>query len=134
MIVLDNSILSRIVRWRHPHPETQRALTGLSAAGRLIIVPGIVAQEVLSGVPEGTQLDAVQARLSQFDLRLAALEHHHLAARIRTRCQRAGVTVSTPDALIAAHGIVEGAHVLTGDQDFMHMARCVPELRLLWVD
>ena len=134
MIVLDNSILSRTVRWRRPHAKTAEVLAALDEQGRGMVVPGIVLQEVLSGIPKGPQLDAVEQRLLRFRLVLATPEHHRLAARLRTRCQAGGVATTSPDALIAAHALIDGGCVLTSDRDFLHMAPLLPELQVIWLE
>lgn len=134
MIILDNSVLSRIVRWRRAHANTSDIITELGTQGRALVVPGIVLQELLSGVPEGPQLDAVEQRLSRFTITVATVEHHRTAAHLRTRCQRAGIATTSPDALIAAHALLDRAPLLTSDRDFLHMARLVPDLRVIWLD
>lgn len=89
-------------------------------------VPGIVYQELLSGLREPAQAARLRDLLLPFPLLLAERVHHELAATIATACRRRGVATSAPDALIAALTARDGATLLTSDQDFARMAACHP--------
>lgn len=132
MILLDTSVLSLVFRRRRGGaPESSEAarLRRLIAADAPLAIPGIVVQELLSGVRDDRQAARLQGLIEGFPWVLARREHHLLAARIASRCRRAGVAVSTPDCLIAATAIEEAADLLTLDVDFTRIAQHA-ELRL----
>ena len=94
-----------------------------------MVLPGIVLQELLSGVRSPRQFEALRRDLSLFRLLLADEGDHALAARIVNACAAAGVSVASIDALIAAITIRAGGHLLTCDSDFQRIADHT-ELRL----
>ncbi|MDB4956354.1 MAG: PilT protein [Myxococcales bacterium] len=130
MIVLDTSVLSlafRRPRHRAPlFPEVQQ-LGVLIKADAIVAVPGIVLQEVLSGVKTREGFTKLEDLLGGFPLLLATRDHHVVAAEIRTTCRAAGVAASGIDCLIAAHAISNDAELFTTDDDFRKMA---PHCRL----
>lgn len=131
MIFLDTSILSIALRRRpgSAQPELVEWFRGLLARERLV-VPGIVMQEILSGVRDPGMVERLRARLTVFPLLLAEAEDHLLAASFRNVCQAKGVAASTPDCLIAAQAARQGAELLAVDGDYIHMAKHCPGLRL----
>lgn len=131
MILLDTTILSLAFRRRRgeaaPPAEVSR-LRHLIELDAPLAIPGIVYQEVLSGVRD--QRQSLERLLEGFPLVLATQVHHLHAARLANACRRAGIAVSTPDCLIAATAAEEGADLFTLDADFARIARHWP-LRLL---
>lgn len=85
-------------------------------------IPGIVLQELLSGVRTGDQFERLQAVAEGFPVLAAGRDDHVLAARISNACRTAGVSVTTIDCLIAAQTIVARGKLLTLDRDFARMA------------
>lgn len=59
------------------------------------------------------------------------LDRFEEAAQIYIRCRSAGVTPSAPDCLVAACAIAHGIPLLHDDDDFRHIARVVPSLKLI---
>lgn len=94
--------------------------------GEPLAVPGIVLQELLSGVRTREQFERLDGVMQPFPLLLATREHHLLAARITNTCRAAGIATTTPDTLIAASTILAGGTLLTWDADFAYIARVVP--------
>lgn len=132
VIVLDTSILS-LVLLRRPAARNERIsdfFRGLLITRRMA-VPGIVAQELLSGVHEAPGRARLRQYLASFPCLLAEAEDHHLGAEIFTACREGGVQAGTMDALIAAQAIRLGAEVLATDRDFSHMLPHVPKLLLV---
>ncbi len=126
MIIVDTGVWSRALRrptGAIPDPAG-RLLVRLIEAHEPIAVLGIVYQELLSGVREPSQGKRLEAALEPFELLLAVREDHLLAAAIANSCRARGVTVTTPDALIAASTARRGATLLTADRDFVRMAEC----------
>lgn len=133
MILLDTSILSVAFRRRRvaaAPPAEVSLLRHLIEVDAPLAIPGIVYQEVLSGVRDEQQSVRLERLLEGFPLVLATRVHHVQAARLANVCRRAGIAVSTPDCLIAATAAEEEAELFTLDEDFSRIARRWP-LRLL---
>jgi predicted nucleic acid-binding protein len=87
-----------------------------------LAVPGIVLQELLSGVASREQFRRLRAAMAGFHVLLAREGDHVRAARISNACRRRGVACSAIDALIAAISIESGGALLTADADFRQIA------------
>jgi predicted nucleic acid-binding protein len=108
-----------------------------AAVGELLVadaplgIPGIVLQELLSGLCSIKQFDALQHDLlASFTIVLATQEHHIEAARLRNKCLARALGISSIDSLIAAMAIVGDHQLFAADRDFEVIARSSP-LRLL---
>lgn len=130
MIVLDTSILSLAFRRRRretgDEPPPVAALRKLIADDAPLVVPGIVLQELLSGVSSREQFRKLQQAMAGFPLLLSGETHHVRAAQINNACRRHGVACSTIDALIAAQVIESGGRLFTTDADFQRIAMHSP--------
>ena len=125
MIFLDTSILSLAYRRRRrfgPEPGTVSILRKMILEDVPLAVPGIVLQEILSGVRTEAQFGRLQRLLEAFPIISAEPRHHVLAARIANACRRKGVAASTIDCLIAALATSSDAFLFTLDEDFGRMA------------
>jgi predicted nucleic acid-binding protein len=88
-----------------------------------LAVPGIVFQELLTGVRDVSQGKKLQGILDGFPLLIATREHHIEAAKISTACRKGGVAAATVDCLIAAQCVFSNSPLLTTDDDFKQIAR-----------
>ena len=125
MILVDTSVLSLAFRRKArtaPEPATVRIFRRLIAENLPVAIPGIVLQEVLSGVRTAGESRRLQQVLDGFPVVLARKEDHIAAARIANECIEAGVAVSAVDCLIAAMTVERHARLLTSDLDFVRMA------------
>ena len=125
MIPVDTSILSLAFRRRvktTAEPPFVQRFRRLVEEDQPVAVPGIVMQELLSGVRTANEFGRLEDLMEGFPLILAAREHHVAAARIANACRQAGITASTVDCLIAAMAIETKSHLLTSDEDFERMA------------
>jgi predicted nucleic acid-binding protein len=125
MILVDTSVWSVAFRRRSSEvkePIEACMLRELIEADEDLALPGIVLQEILSGIREEVQFEKLKEILSGFPRILASEQTHIEAARIANICRSKGVAVSTVDCLIAAHAIELGARLFTGDKDFIYMA------------
>ena len=132
VIVPDTSILSRVLRRREA--ARNGALCDFFRNllfTRRMAVPGVVLQELLSGMRESDGRAALLDRMAHFPRLFAHEEDHRLAAEIVNKCQSGGIAAGTMDALIAAQAIRAGAEVLTADRDFTRIALRIPELQLV---
>lgn len=127
MIVVDTSVLSLAFRRRvntYPEPRLARILRHLVEQDQPVAIPGIVLQELLSGVRTEAEFERLRDLIEGLPLILATGEHHLCAARIANACRQAGIVVSTVDCLIAAMAIETKSQLLTGDRDFEQISSC----------
>jgi predicted nucleic acid-binding protein len=90
-------------------------------------LPGIVLQEILSGLPSEKQFRELRAKLlGAFTIVPAAADDHVEAARLRNACTSKGANVSGIDCLIAASAIAGGHELFAVDADFEAICRHSP--------
>ena len=134
MILLDTSVLSRVFRRRRPGPEERRLqalFERLMASDTPLGLPGIVLQEVLSGMRSQKQFTELRGRLlAGFTVVPGAEEDHVEAARLKNLCLGKGLNVSGIDCLIAATAIAGSHGLFAVDGDFGEISKHSP-LRLL---
>lgn len=103
-----------------------RRVGALLQSEKEIALPGIVLQQLLSGIADRTRharvLDAVK---SSFPVALATEGDHLTAADLVNLTAGAGVALSTPDALIAAQALNRRASLFTTDDDFVRLRALV---------
>lgn len=125
MIVLDTSVLSLAFRRRKggaAEPEMVGHLRKMIEDDFPLGIPGIVLQELLSGVRDRNQFNRLDRLLGGFPLLIADADDHRRAAQIANACSAAGVSTSAPDCLIAAQSAGRGNALFTLDEDFRRMA------------
>ena len=130
MILLDTSVLSQVFRRRRSGSEElrlQRTVEGLMTADAALGIPGIVLQEVLSGVRSEKQFAELEGRLlAAFTVVLPSTSDHVEAARLRNKCLAKGLSASGPDCLIAVIAISGRHELFTVDGDFEAISRHAP--------
>ena len=130
MILLDTSVLSRAFRRRRPGLEElrlQRIVEGLMAGDVPLGLPGIVLQEILSGVRSEKQFFELEGRLlAAFTVVLPTASDHVEAARLRNKCLAKGLSASGPDCLIAVIAMSGRHELFTVDGDFEAISRHAP--------
>ena len=125
MFVIDTSVWSRALR-RRRSSESESAEAALIR--RLVLedepigLPGIVLQELLSGVRTKKEFERLRKVLDPFAVLLATEELHLLAASLFNTCKSNGLNVSPTDVLIAATAMQCGGRLITADSDFRRMA------------
>jgi predicted nucleic acid-binding protein len=127
MILLDTSVLSRVFRRNRPGPEERRLRTAverLMAGDEELGLPGLVLQEVLSGIRSEAQFADLERRLvTGFTIVLPTTADHVESAQLKNKCLAKGLNVSGPDCLIATVAIA-GSHALFAlDSDFPAIAK-----------
>ncbi len=127
MIVVDTSILSLAFRRRAKgdEPTAVRIFRAFVRDDVSLAIPGIVLQELLSGIRFTEQEAMLLNALSGFPLLLASREDHLLAAHLFNDCRRSGKAIATIDALIAAQAIARKAVLFTTDTDFLRIASII---------
>ena len=127
MILLDTSVLSRIFRRQRPGPaerELHAAFEALLSSDQPVGLPGIVLQEILSGLKSEKQLLELRGKLlAAFAIVPATVDDHVQAARLKNGCIARGMNVSSIDCLIAASAIAGGHALFAVDEDFEAIRR-----------
>ena len=130
MILIDTSVLSRVFRRRHPGDAERRlraVFEDLMAGDAALGLPGIVLQEVLSGIRSRRQFEDLRTKLlGAFVVVPEGMREHVEAARIRNICLGKGLNVTGVDCLIAACAVVGGHELFAIDDDVDSIAKQVP--------
>jgi predicted nucleic acid-binding protein len=139
MIVVDTSVLSLAFRRRsRPNgemPNVVQLLKKLTQDKNRIVIPGIVLQELLSGIKEPIQIERILNVLDGYPILLATQEMHIEAANISTACRKNGISAGTVDCLIAAQCIMNNGILMTLDLDFKRISsQCALRLYPVPVD
>ncbi len=128
MIVVDTSVWSLAFR-RRSWPKDQmpvvvKLLQKMTREKEHLGVPGVVLQELLSGVKDPAQGERIKVLMEGYPLLLSTREHHNEGANISNVCRKAGISAATIDCLIAAQCILLDGLLLTLDDDFKRIATC----------
>ena len=130
MILFDTSVLSRVFRRRRPGAEERRLqvlFEGLMVSDTPLGLPGIVLQEVLSGITSQKQFVDLRGKLlAGFTVMPASAQDHLEAARLKNACIGKGLNVSGIDCLIAARTIAGGHELFAVGGDFVEIAKHSP--------
>jgi len=126
VIFLDTVVVSAVLRRRRRGEREEGLATQVAAlldSDTPVALPGIVLQELLSGIAERAQHERVLAAVREsFPVVLATEGDHLLAADLVNAAARKGLALSTPDALIAAQALNRRARLFTTDGDFEKVA------------
>ena len=126
MALVDTSVWSLYLRRRRPAPHPAVEVLKQLLAEDMVMVAGIVCQELLSGVRSEQQFDTLAGILGGFEPVLADRDDHILAARFHGVCGRHGIQGSAFDFLLCAMAHRRGVRILTTDADFEHYADWIP--------
>jgi len=105
-------------------PGVVKLLQKLTREKQRVAVPGVVLQELLSGVKDPAQGERIEELMEGYPLILATKEQHVEAANISNVCRKAGVSAATVDCLISAQCILLNGVLLTLDDDFKRISKC----------
>jgi hypothetical protein len=134
VILLDTSVVSAVLRRRRKGAAEEDLTTRVAALLRgdeQVGIPGIVLQELLSGIAERRQHDRLWSAVhDSFPIVLATEGDHLKAADVTNACAGRGLALSPPDALIAAQALNRGAALFTTDDDFQRLPE-IAGLKLL---
>lgn len=129
MILLDTSVVSAVLRRRRKgavEEELTQRMAALLQGDEQVCLPGIVLQELLSGLAEQARRDRLLKALHESFPVLLATEGDHLkAADVANACAAVGLALSTPDALIAAQALNRRARLFTTDADFHRLPQAI---------
>ncbi len=99
-------------------PQLEEAL-----ARRCVVVPPIVAAELISGARRPEQRNAVAELLAELPLHETPPEHWVRVGELRRRLADRGLAVSTPDAHVAQCALDRQGLLLSRDAVFGRIAR-----------
>jgi predicted nucleic acid-binding protein len=124
MILLETSLLALAYEKRSaPDPRPVTALRRMIHENVALGIPGIVWQELLSGMRSEAQFKQLRAHLAAFPILVADQQHHVEAARIAQSCAAKRIECSPVEALIAAHAVESKAPLFTLNRAFGSIAR-----------
>jgi predicted nucleic acid-binding protein len=128
LILLDTSVLSLAFRRRRrpplAGPDMAAEIERLIELDLPLAIPGVVIQELLSGIREAAQFRRLRRVLEGFPAIAATIVDHLAAAEIANACRAGGIAATTIDCLIAAQAVGADSSLFTLDQDFGHIASC----------
>jgi len=126
-ILVDTSVWSLSLRKDGPanHPAV-KILQSLLLDAQNIVLIGIILQEILQGFKQNSPFTKVTTYLDAFPLLPVNRSDFIAAAKLRRQAAAKGLTLSTPDCQIAAAAINHQCHLLTTDNDFVHLAQWAP--------
>ncbi len=124
-VIIDTSVWSEFFRRKKAvKSESVEVLKMLIRDGRAVM-PGIVKQELLSGIREEDRFEKLRRLLSGFKCLLATEEDHIHAASLFNSCKKAGVQGSFGDFLICAQAQRNAMSILTSDNDFVEFSKII---------
>jgi predicted nucleic acid-binding protein len=123
-VIPDTPIWSLVLRREQPNKKLQALFARMIEDGQ-VMLPGIIKQELLSGIRAPGHFDLLLGQLQHFPELLATSADHMHAAEYFNKCQRAGVQGSQVDFLIVAIAVSNSATILTTDKDFIHYRKIV---------
>ena len=124
-ILVDTCIWSEVLRHKNPNQELKAKLNDLIQDGRVCMV-GFIRQELLSGISNPKQFNALKKGLSAFTDIPLTTEHFEKAAEFSNTCRSKGVQGSTIDFLICAVACLDKLEIYTTDKDFESYKKYLP--------
>lgn len=123
-LLVDTSVWSLALRRdeQAEQPEVH-ALKEALAGSDVVVITGLVLQELLQGFSGPKAASSIVERLSALALIQPERADHIAAAELRNTCRRGGVQIGTVDALIAQLCIANDLTLLTTDLDFTHASK-----------
>jgi predicted nucleic acid-binding protein len=117
-VLVDTSVWSLALRRKAAHAgDEARALAELIREGRVLMI-GPVRQELLSGIRDKAQFDALREHLRAFPDEPLHEPDFEQAAACYNRCREGGVQGLNTDFLLCAVALRRKIPVFTTDKDF----------------
>lgn len=125
-IIVDTCIWSLALRRSSPQDSPQvRELKELINEQRVVMI-GPVRQEILSGIRELIQFEALRDKLRSFVDFPLLQEDYETAAGYFNTCRRVGVQGSNTDFLLCAVSAHHAIPIFTTDEDFTAYRKQIP--------
>ena len=124
-VLVDTSIWSLALRRKAAVSLQEETLKHLVFDGMVKII-GPIRQELLSGIPNKGQFEALKLRLSHFPDTTIKTTDYELAADFFNACRQNGVQGSHIDFLICAVAAANDLEIYTTDKDFLNYQKIIP--------
>ena len=125
-VLVDTSIWSKALRRDDGQNAAVRKQLGELIAGHRAEIIGPIRQEILSGIRDDKQFQALSAHLSAFPDLPIVPDDYVTAATLFNLCRRKGIQGSNTDFLICAVAIRNRLEIYTDDKDFKEYAKVLP--------
>lgn len=124
-LVVDTSVWSLVLR--RPRVDESHSLVRafrahVEASDGLFLI-GNILQELLDGLGNKKDFDRLKSLLEPFPLLPLERKTYVAAAKLRQHCRSKGIQVGPIDCSIAVACIEHSFPLLTGDRDFLHIAK-----------
>lgn len=117
-VLVDTSVWSHVLRRKQGGDARMQEALGKLIGGFRVRMIGPIRQEILSGIPDKRQYEALRLKLQAFDDIPLERDHFERAAALYNDCRRRGIQGSHTDFLICAVALLHGLEIFTLDGDF----------------
>lgn len=117
-VLIDTSIWSQVLRRKEEGDARVKAALARLIDGYRAKIIGPIRQEILSGIPDRKQFEALKVKLQAFDDIPISSGDYEGAAAMYNDCRKKGIQGSHIDFLICAVSINHGLGIFTLDDDF----------------
>lgn len=117
-VLVDTSIWSQALRRKRGGDDKVRAALKALIDGYRVRLIGPIRQEILSGIPDKIQYEALRLKFQAFDDIPLRTEDYERAAAFSNDCRKRGIQGSHVDFLICAAAQGHGLAIFTLDGDF----------------
>ena len=124
-ILVDTSVWSLALRRKTAPSSGEETLKHLILDGQVRMI-GPIRQELLSGISNPEQFEALKARLAYFPDTPIQTSDYELAASFFNLCRRNGIQGSHIDFLICAVAVSNEFQIYTTDKDFLSYREHIP--------
>jgi predicted nucleic acid-binding protein len=124
-ILVDTCVWSAVLRHKKPDTELARRLKDIINDG-LVVIIGLIRQEILSGVPDAAQFEKLKENLAPFEDLPLKSEYFVKAAEFCNICRCKGLQGSAIDFLLCAVAHSENLLIFTTDRDFRNYQKYLP--------
>lgn len=130
-VLVDTSVWSLSLRRGRPASLTSDQTRYVAHLSELIrtgqaVLTGAICQELLSGIAQTQQFEALRHALRGFESLAPTLQDHETAAQAFNLCRSKGVQGSNTDFLICALAMGRDLPIFTTDKDFLHFQQHLP--------
>lgn len=124
-VLVDTSVWSHVLRRKGGGDAAVRSAFEKLIDGYRVSMIGPIRQEILSGIPDKRQYEALRLKLQAFDDTPLTTEDYERAAAIFNDCRKKGIPGSHIDFLICAVALLRGMEIFTLDGDFRQYGKVV---------
>jgi predicted nucleic acid-binding protein len=124
-VLIDTCVWSRVLRAEDPDPVLSKLLKDLIADNRVVLI-GPILQEILSGIKNKKDFQALEKKFAAFDDLLISKEIYIKAAEYYNICKTHGINGGHIDFLICAVISHYNCALFTVDSDFKLFQKHLP--------